>query len=355
MLRRICCLLLVFMLFMQQAIWAGGAEAAVKVQQITNVRFAVRDEGAILRVVFDATGPFDVDASLKKTPMPQLVLDLKGAAIGKVKNTLTFNGQIINRIALNNIDGNGRISIELPAMLSENDYKIFTLPADAKANLPFRVVLDIKKASVTIPTYKFTAGLQNKVIVLDPGHGGSDPGAIGLKGTQEKMITLAVAKNVKAHLENKGAKVIMTRQDDRDVCAPNASAVDELEARSQVANMNKADVFLSIHINSFSNRTVGGAASYYYQKTPYDSMLAGSLQEGIVSASGLSDRGINAARFYVMTHSIMPASLVELGFISNPEEEKLLSSPQFQQQLAEGLVNGLDKFFAQAASAGGGQ
>lgn len=352
--RRICCLLLFLLLIVQQIVIADEVEAAGK--QITNVRYALRDGGTTLRVVFDASGPIDVDASLKEAPTPRLVLDLKDAAIGKVKNILTFNGQIINRISLNNIDRNtGRIVIELPEKLSENDYKLFTLPANPGANLPYRVVLDIKKASAPQPTYKFSTGLQNKIIALDPGHGGSDPGAIGPSGTQEKTITLAVAKNVKTLLEKAGAKVIMTRQDDRDVCAPNASAVDELEARVQVANSNKADVFVSIHINSFSNRTVGGAASYYCQKTAFDSILASSLQDAVVSASGFSDRGTNSARFYVMTHSVMPASLIELGFISNPNEERLLGSPQFQQQLAQGIVNGIENFFAQAAGAGGGQ
>jgi N-acetylmuramoyl-L-alanine amidase len=355
LLRRIFCCLLFLTLFMQQAVFIGEAQAAGKAQ-VTNVRYALRDGGATLRVVFDATGPLDLDASLKTAPTPRLVLDLKDATIGKVRNTITFNGRIINRISLDNIDkNNGRIIIELPEMLTENDYKLFTLPANPSANLPYRVVLDIKKAPEPAPTYKFSTGLQNKVIALDPGHGGSDPGAIGLNGAQEKNITLGIAKNVKQLLEKAGAKVIMTRMDDRDVCAPNASAVDELEARVQVANANKADIFVSIHINSFSNRSVGGAASYYCQKTAYDSTLASSLQEAIVNASGFSDRGITAARFYVMTHSIMPASLIELGFISNPNEERLLNSLQFQQQLAQGIVKGIDNFFAQAANAGGGQ
>ncbi|MCE5286438.1 MAG: N-acetylmuramoyl-L-alanine amidase [Pelosinus sp.] len=359
--RRICCLVLFLMLFAQQALFAGGAEAASKAQ-ITNVRYALRDGGATLRVVFDATGPLDLDATLKGNPTPRLLLDIKGVISGSVRNTLTFNGQIINRISLNNIDSNnGRIVIELPGMISENDYKLFTLPANPQANLPYRVVLDIKKASApapaipAIPVYKFTQGLQNKIIALDPGHGGSDPGAIGVNGTQEKTVTLAIAKNVKTLLEKAGAKVVMTRMDDRDVCAPNASAVDELEARVQVANAGKADIFVSIHINSFSNRSVGGAASYYNQKTPYDSILASSLQDAVVNVSSFSDRGINAARFYVMTHSVMPASLIELGFISNPNEERQLNSSQFQQQLAQGIVNGMENFFAQAASAGGGQ
>jgi N-acetylmuramoyl-L-alanine amidase len=354
LLRRICYFLLFLMLFVQQAVFVSGAEAASKAQ-ITNVRYALRDGGATLRVVFDATGALDLDASLKESPTPRLVLDLKGT-IEKVKNTLVFNGKIINQISLNNVDANnGQIVIELPEMLSENDYKLFTLPANPQANLPYRIVLDIKRATKAPTVYKFTTGLQNKVVALDPGHGGSDPGAIGLNGTQEKTITLAIAKNVKALLEKAGAKVVMTRQDDRDVCAPNASAVDELEARAKVANTNKADVFVSIHINSFSGRSVGGASSYYYEKTSYDSILASSLQEALINVSGFNDRGTNAARFYVMTHSVMPASLIELGFISNPNEERLLNSPQFQQKLAQGIVNGIENFFAQAASAGGGQ
>ncbi len=192
---------------------------------------------------------------------------------------------------------------------------------------------------------KLSPGLKGKIIAIDPGHGGTDCGAIGPDNVTEKTVTLAVAIRVKKLLEKAGAKVYMTRLDDRDVYAPNASAANELGARAMVGNKNKADVFLDIHANSFNDPKVGGTATYYYQKSNYDSLLAQSLQSSVVAADGLNDRGIRSANFYVLKHTQMPAALIELAFLSNPTEENLLNSSQFQQTLAQGIVNGLIRFF----------
>lgn len=244
--------------------------------------------------------------------------------------------------------------IHLPAILEEGDYRVFALPADPKAKRPFRIVVDINKQPAPVE-FDFTPGLKGKVIVLDPGHGGSDPGAIGLDKTYEKTVTLAVAQRVAALLEKAGAKVVMTRRDDRDVFGAGATAVEELGARTKVANAIKADLFLSIHANAFGNRAVGGTSTHYYQKSRYDKLLAVNLQESLVAAAGLTDRGIQPANFYVVKRTLMPAALVEMAFISNPDEEKLLNTPKFQQQFAQGIVNGLDQFFSQAAVKGGGK
>ena len=158
-----------------------------------------------------------------------------------------------------------------------------------------------------------------------------------------------MALQAKTLLEKAGAKVIMTRQDDRDVFGAAASATDELKARTTVANNRKADAFISIHINAFTNRTAGGTSTYFYQKTPYDSMLAQNLQTTLLRAGGLLDRGVHSANFYVVKRTVMPAALLELAFISNPDEEKLMNTPQFHQRMAQGIVQGLDRFFTQAA------
>ena len=100
---------------------------------------------------------------------------------------------------------------------------------------------------------KYSAGLRNKVVAIDPGHGGSDPGAIGVRGSREKELNLILAMKVKTILENAGAKVLMTRIDDIDVSSPDASDRDELRARTMVGNNNRADIFISIHHNSSAN------------------------------------------------------------------------------------------------------
>jgi len=168
-------------------------------------------------------------------------------------------------------------------------------------------------------------------------------------------VTLAVSQRVRALLEKAGAKVIMTRTDDRDVYPqPGASDRDELQARVNVANSRKADLFLSIHANAFNNRNIGGTTVYYYQKTQYDLLLAQTLSASLVPAIGLADRGVKPANFYVVRRTLMPAALIELAYISNPTEEKLLMSPQFQEKSAQAIVAGLDKFFAAASLKKGG-
>ena len=307
-----------------------------------------------LRLVIDTTGPVQVNGSLSQNGGPQLIIDVKDAALGKIDDSVALDGQIADKVTFNKKDNNtSQIIVNLSNMIQDSDYKIFTLPCDNKNNKAFRVVIDINKPQPKV-NYNITPGLKDKIIVIDPGHGGSDSGAIGPNRSQEKDITLAISKKVKALLENAGAKVLMTRQTDIDVYGPNASAVDELQARTKVANNNRADVFVSIHINAFSSPSVGGIATYYYSNSGYGAMLAQSIQDNVTNIGGFQDRGINSAGFYVIKNTTMPAVLAELGFISNPNEEKNLNNSQVQQQLAQGIVQGVDGFFTQASRKGGG-
>lgn len=325
--------------------------------EITAVRWANHIDAVTgqkkLRMVLDLTGPVKLETEILAMPVPQLAVNITGASPGKVADSYDFDGRIVDLLTIN-ADGpaSTRLVLQLPLMIEANDYKVFTLPSDAINKKPHRVVIDLNQ-KVPPVKYSFTAGLKNKTIAIDPGHGGSDPGAVGLNNTREKTITLAIAQQLRSLLEQSGAKVIMTRKDDRDVFGVNAAAADELKARSTIANNNKADVFVSIHIDAFTNRTAGGTTSYYYQKTPYDALLANSIQSFIAPAGGLQDRGAAAANFYVIKRTVMPAVLTEIAFISNPAEEKLLNTPEFQQKIAQGIYRGLDKFFAQAAKLGG--
>lgn len=325
--------------------------------QLTQVRWSTYTDAVTgvtgLRLVFDISGPVQVDGTITNTSPTQLMLTIRGASPGKL-DAIKLDGKVADQVTVSAVDGqNSKLTIGLLTMVNAGDYKIFTLPKDDKANKPFRVVVDINK-SIPKTRTNFMPGLKGKIIVIDPGHGGSDTGAIGPDNIQEKTVNLAVALKVKALLEEAGAKVVMTRTDDRDVYAPNASASEELGARAEIGNKSKADVFVDIHANSFGNPQISGTGTYYYQKSIYDKLLAQSIQNDVVSAAGLNDRGIYPANFYVLKHTFMPAMLIELGFLSNPDEEKLLNTPQFQQKLAQGIVNGLDNFFIQAAKIGGG-
>ncbi len=197
-----------------------------------------------------------------------------------------------------------------------------------------------------VVNYRTTGGIGGKTIVLDPGHGGSDPGAIGPTGLQEKQVTLPIAEYLKSILEAKGAKVILTRTTDVDVYGPHASGVDELQARVNVANGNRADAFISIHINSFSNPNVGGIATYYFDGSDQSKKLASAVQGQIAEHSGFNgDRGIQPGNLYVLRHSLMPSILVELGFISNPKEEGHLKETSTRQEFANELAKGLELYF----------
>lgn len=203
-----------------------------------------------------------------------------------------------------------------------------------------------EKPMPQVVNYRTTGGIGGKIIVLDPGHGGSDPGAIGPTGLQEKQVTLPIAEYLKSILEAKGAKVILTRTTDVDVYGPHASGVDELQARVNVANGNQADAFISIHINSFSNPNVGGIATYYFDGSDQSKKLASSVQEQIAEHSGFNgDRGIQPGNLYVLRHSFMPSILVELGFISNPKEEGHLKETSTRQAFANELAKGLELYF----------
>ncbi len=328
-------------------------------EQLTQIRTAKHVDAASgaerLRIVIDATGPVKVSSSVSPLPTPRLIVNVKGAVPGTTNTELTLDGVLADSVVMKSEDDrNTTVVVELPLTPDKDDYKVFTLPRDVANKKPFRVVIDVSQP-LPLGNFTFTPGLKDKLIVLDPGHGGSDPGAIGPAGAMEKSVNLAVALRVKNLLSKAGAKVVMTREDDRDVFGPRASDRNELQARVTIANNKKADIFVSIHSNAALNRQAGGTSTYYTPKSRYDSLLARCLQAGMVQSAGLEDKGTITGKLYVTKRTIMPAALVELAFLSNPREEKLLINPQFQQKLAEGIVQGMDKFFAQAAQMGGGR
>lgn len=193
--------------------------------------------------------------------------------------------------------------------------------------------------------FRTGGGIKDKIITLDPGHGGSDPGAIGASGLKEKQITLEISMRVKELLEKEGAKVYMTRTTDKDVYAPNASDRAELQARVNVAEKHNSDLFLSLHINSSVNKSVGGFSSYYYPKTDNDLKIAKTIQDKFAKNFGVDNLGVRQANFYVVKRCSMPATLLEMCFISNPKEEKLMKSKWFQKKTARLIVEGVKNYF----------
>lgn len=173
------------------------------------------------------------------------------------------------------------------------------------------------------------------MVVIDPGHGGTDPGAVGCSGTKEKDITLAVSQLVAQLLRTAGVKVVLTRKDDSFI---------SLQRRCDIANSNKAEVFVSIHCDSFFDRSANGTTTYVYKRNTQAEKLGHKIQNNLVKNTGLRNRGVGPANFYVLRKTQMPAVLVELAYISNPKEEQLLKSKEFQRLCAESIVSGILDF-----------
>jgi N-acetylmuramoyl-L-alanine amidase len=173
-------------------------------------------------------------------------------------------------------------------------------------------------------------------VTLDPGHGGSDHGTTGRKGTREKDVTLAIASRVARMMEAGGMSVQMTRMKDLEIL---------LRPRVEMANRNDADVFVSIHANSFGRQHgVNGIETYYFSDESYP--LAKSIHKSLLRSLGRPDRGVRKNNFYVVHHTKMPAALIEIGYLSNPEEEALLASPAYQEKAAQAIYAGIREFMA---------
>lgn len=335
---------------------AAPAEASAKIIGVRWGRTTDAVTGAIkVRLVLETSGPVEVDQFITGKPSWRLVVTMRGANADSLKIPPSPDQTVVKGVSLvKSTKDTTHAILELPGSLPEDQYKVFTVKADPKAKRPFRIVIDVEK-SVPLSDVKFSAGLKGKLIVLDPGHGGSDPGAIGPRRTYEKTLNLSLGMQVKAILERSGAQVVMTRQADIDLSTPEASDRDELRARTMVANNRKADLFISIHHNASANSDLSGTTTYYYRKTLFDVVLAQCLQDAMVRGGGLDNIGVRTANFFVVKNTWMPAALLEVGFISNPQEEQIMGSPAFQQKMALAIVAGIDQFFGQAAKMRGGQ
>ncbi|MBU3143562.1 N-acetylmuramoyl-L-alanine amidase [Clostridium sp. CF012] len=177
-------------------------------------------------------------------------------------------------------------------------------------------------------------------IVLDAGHGGNDPGAIGPTGLKEKTVTLAVTLKVGSILAKNGVETIYTRTSDNVDWSTNEA--QNLQARCDISNKANPDYFVSIHANSATAAAVG-IETYYYAGNVSGAKLAQAVQTELIKATGNTNRGIKTANFYVLKNMDATAILVETSFISNPVEEKLLASDDYQNKLAKAISTGILK------------
>ncbi len=192
-----------------------------------------------------------------------------------------------------------------------------------------------------VPAANAPAGANPRLIVLDPGHGGSDTGTAH-SGLVEKTICMDIANRLRSLLVAQGWIVKMTRTDDSDVYGPNASDINELQARVNVANFNAARMFISIHVNYFSDPATRGTTTYYTK--PQDLALAKAVQRNVIPVANTYDDGVRHGHLYVTNHTTMPAVLVETAFISNPGDVAKMQSPAFLQNMAQGIANGVKEY-----------
>jgi N-acetylmuramoyl-L-alanine amidase len=337
---------------------AGATNVAVTFEITPNTETRVTSQQGRLIVQFDADA---LDLSIPLVP-PQAFLT--GIAPGDSPSTVAIAlgpRYALHRVTTSQADAaSGRLTIELLASTTD------AIPVPAPSTAP--------DTRLVIPTQGPSTGL--RTVVIDPGHGGDELGTQGAKGTLEKEITLAVARRLRTLIESRlGLKVFLTRDDDRTM---------SLDERSAFANSRRADVFLSIHANYAVRPALKGAEVYYLTVERADeearrkagdnsaslpalgggnraielilwetaqaryleqsASLAGFVEQALRPRIEMSPRAVQQAPFRVLVGANMPAALVEIGYLSNAEQEAQLTTAAYQEQVAQSLLDALIKF-----------
>lgn len=358
---------------------------SVSATQIRNARLWRSDDK--LRLVFDLSGSVSYKTFTLSAP-ERLIIDLNGASLIGDFSQLTLSGTPIHSIRSGHFgQGNTRIVLDLSSPVQLNSFLL--APQDGQGH---RLVLDLMSASAGVPASVPRETLQEKshpkrdiMVVVDPGHGGKDPGAIGAKGEREKDVVLSIAQLLARRLKReKGFDVKLVRNEDFFV---------PLRKRVEIARQHKADMFISVHVDAAPRLTASGASVYCLSEggatsatarfmaqrengvdllgatsllnlKDKDPMLAGvildmsmnatiaaSLQLGNTVLSSLAgittlhQKRVEQAGFAVLKSPDVPSILVETGFISNARDSQRLVTARHQQAVADGLFEGLQRYF----------
>ena len=317
------------------------------------------------------------DPKIKKPP--RLYIDLKNTRLAnELKEPVQINDGLLKMARAGQHTKNSvRVVLDIESIAT---YRVFPLTN------PFRIVIDVrgKRGTKKIPPSNKSSlslakqlGLRVSKIVIDPGHGGKDPGCIGRGGLKEKDVVLIIAKALKRRLENDlDCTVLLTREDDRFI---------PLEERTAIANTERADLFISIHINAHKNRNVCGFETYYLNFTTDERAIELAAWENATSEKNISDLqlilndlmlsskinessrlaeyvqlemvksisnkysktidlGVKQAPFYVLIGAEMPSVLVEASFLSNSREEKRLRDKKYINRIVQGIFNGTKRY-----------
>lgn len=206
------------------------------------------------------------------------------------------------------------------------------------------------KEAINSSNSDFSMPLNGKVIVIDPGHGGADGGAVGADGTVEKDIALSVAKRVQSYLQQHGALVYLTRETDTDLAEEGTSGLanrksEDIRNRLAFIHDKEAEFFISIHLNALPSTKWHGAQTFYYPRFPESEHLANTMQGEIIRNLENTTRvPLAIDSMYLLKHAEIPGALVEIGFLSNVEERERLKDDTYQRQLAASIYEGILRY-----------
>lgn len=188
-----------------------------------------------------------------------------------------------------------------------------------------------------------------RIVVIDPGHGGNDPGKVGVSGIKEKDINLEISMKLKKCLENKGIEVIVTRDKDQCLATPGArnKKTSDMSNRVELINSSQAMLFVSIHQNSYPDADVKGAQVFYYGKSQESELLAKRIQDKLISTvDSENHRTIKTGNdLYILRKTTIPGVIVECGFLSCPREEAKLCDEEYQEKIANAIADAIEELY----------
>lgn len=193
----------------------------------------------------------------------------------------------------------------------------------------------------------------NKVVVIDAGHGGVDPGKVGNQGAHEKTLNLQIAQKLRTYIEESGGVAILTRSEDIGLYTEESKSIrekkkEDLRNRRRLIQESNGDLFISIHLNSFPSPQYYGAQSFYLEGDEESKILAEHIQKELLRVLNRENnrQAKGTDNYYILKENPVPSVLVEGGFLSNLEEEKLLNEKNYQNQLAWAIFTGIMDYFS---------
>lgn len=193
-----------------------------------------------------------------------------------------------------------------------------------------------------------SAGGDVPVVVVDAGHGGRDPGKVGVGGIQEKDLNLEIAQKVQKELEEAGCTVVMTREKDSGLYSEDAQnkQVEDLQKRCDLIHETKPACVVSIHQNSYPEESVCGAQTFYYEHSAEGKALAEAIQASLIENADPENRrqAKSNTTYYLLKKTDAPLTIVECGFLSNPDEAQLLGQEEYQQKIAHAVAEGVKTY-----------